>query len=349
MVDRQTFLEYQKDPIKFAEKREEEAKEADLPDVEKLWQKHRTKLEELDGDEDEENGLAQQAEEVIAYSKATRMLEVLEEGPTWWRRLIWKAEDAGAHISSFVNWIGSLFAGVLDWLKDHSATITGVIAYPAVILAIGWAFTYTMEYELASQLVAGAMIAIVGLFIMLVRKKTATRNITAGVLVGLIALFTLVFSVALGPDSDQPHYAAVVTNQNTHEVTRILETPAGFSAFGFNERVAWYEVGDEDTPVSKTFEDVNGLDITAVYHLIPKVKKGDTVNTEKLGSPSITRKQVSQVVQSSPETDNAVGALGLQKQAKHLRRELEVSNELFAVAVESVEIFATASSETTED
>jgi hypothetical protein len=41
--------------------------------------------------------------------------------------------------------------------------------------------------------------------------------------------------------------------------------------------------------------------------------------------------------------------LGLQKQAKHLERELEVSNELFAVAVESVEISATAASETKED
>ncbi|PSO45878.1 MAG: hypothetical protein BRC25_00640 [Parcubacteria group bacterium SW_6_46_9] len=348
MIDRQTFQKYQKDPIGFAKRKEKEAKEAGFTDVEKLWEKHRTKLEQLeDQHERKDNGRAE-AEEVIAYSEATRMLDTLQEGPSGWRRLIWKAEDAGAYISSFVSWIGSLFAGVLDWLKDNSATVTGVIAYSAVILAVVWMFTYVFEHKLTFQFVLGAVIAAFGLMIMTASEKTG-RNITAGVLVGLIALFTLVFSVAPGPEDALPHYAGVVTNRNTHEVTRILETPAAFSAFGFNETVAWYKIGDEDTPVSKNFEDVNGLDITVVYHLTPKVKKGDTVNTEKLGSPSITRKRVSQVVENSPETDNAVGALGLQKQAKHLRRELEVSNELFAVAVESVEISATVASETKED
>jgi len=348
MVDRQTFQEYQEDPIGFAKRKEKEAKEEGLPDVEKLWEKHRTKLEELEGHhEHTDNGHAE-AEEIIAYSEATRMLDILQEGPSWWRRLIWKAEDVGAYISSFVSWIGSLFAEVLDWLKDNSATVTGVIAYSAVILAVIWMFMYMVEYKLIFQLVVGTVIAIHGLLIMIVSEKTATRNITAGVLVGLIALFTLVFSVAPGPDSDQPHYAGVVTDRSTHEVTRILETPAALSAFGFNEIVTWYKVGDEDDPVSKKFEDVNGLDITVLYHLIPKVKRGDTVNTKKLGSP-LTRKRVSQVVENSLETDNAVSALGLQNRAKHLRRKLEVSNELFAVAVESVEISATAASETRED
>jgi len=335
------FEEYQKDPIEFAEKKEEEAKEAGLPDVEKLWKKHRTKLEELDGDEGEENGLAQQAEEVIAYSEATQMLEVLEEGPTWWRRLIWRISDAGAYISSFFEWIGSFFAEILEWLQENSAVATGWVAYPVAIIAWLWAAYYTISNALVFQLFIGGIIVGLGLLFSMVNADdssseddtdvdsdpiypVAQRNFYGVVLVLLVVVFTTWVNWA--PHS---HYGVVVMDENG-TVTRMIEpSDNSFDALGLDP-MFWYSSRAEEVV------DLENHTVSVEYKKRPLFGEGDVLETP-VNKHLLTDDAFEMVVK---EELNALDQrLPSESVAKQIKQSLEeLSTEEFELQIESVEI-----------